>query len=106
MVVVPRAGAAPNEREDVARSRDALSEGPSAPAHQSAGPAAQAPVPYPLASRALHPEKTTIRVGEALIGGATPVIIAGPCSIEDEGQIVAAAHAARAAGAQILRGGA
>src|SRR5262249_9682471 len=63
-------------------------------------------VPYQLASRALHPEKTTIRVGAALLGGPDPVVIAGPCSVEDEDQIRAAARAAREAGAQILRGGA
>jgi 3-deoxy-7-phosphoheptulonate synthase len=61
--------------------------------------------PYRLASRAAHPEKTTIRVGDVVIGGADPVIIAGPCSVEDGDQMMAAAQAARAAGAHILRGG-
>ncbi len=63
-------------------------------------------VPYPLASRALHPAKTVVRVGDALIGGGEPVVIAGPCSVETEEQIHEAAQAARAAGAQLLRGGA
>jgi 3-deoxy-7-phosphoheptulonate synthase len=60
---------------------------------------------YRLASRAAHPAKTTIRVGDVVIGGADPVIIAGPCSVEDAEQILTAAQAARAAGAQMLRGG-
>lgn len=51
--------------------------------------------------------KTLVRVGtDALIGGAEPVIIAGPCSIESEEQIMATAAAVKAAGAKILRGGA
>ncbi len=66
---------------------------------------AEAEAPFPLASRSAHPAKTTIRVGEALIGGPDPVIIAGPCAVEDTDQITASAQAARAAGAQILRGG-
>jgi 3-deoxy-7-phosphoheptulonate synthase len=64
------------------------------------------PTPYHLASRLLQPARTVVRVGGALIGGPEPVLIAGPCSVESEDQIVAAARAARAAGAQLLRGGA
>jgi 3-deoxy-7-phosphoheptulonate synthase len=62
--------------------------------------------PYQLASRALHPDKTTIQVGDVIIGGAEPVVIAGPCSVEGEAQILEAAQAAKAAGARLLRGGA
>lgn len=62
--------------------------------------------PYILASRALHPEKSLVRVGHVVFGGADPVLIAGPCSVEDEAQIIEAAEAAAAAGAQVLRGGA
>ena len=62
--------------------------------------------PYVLASRALHPEKTLVRVGQAVFGAVEPVLIAGPCSVEDEAQIIEAAEAAASAGAQILRGGA
>ena len=62
--------------------------------------------PYQLASRALHPDKTTIQIGDVTIGGAQPVVIAGPCSVEGEEQILEAARAAKAAGAQLLRGGA
>lgn len=62
--------------------------------------------PYKLASREFHPENTVIRVGEAVIGGPEPVIMAGPCSVEDEEQMVSTAKAVKAAGATILRGGA
>jgi 3-deoxy-7-phosphoheptulonate synthase len=62
--------------------------------------------PYVLASRPLSPMKTIVQVGEALIGGPDPVVIAGPCSVESETQIFEAARAARDAGAQLLRGGA
>jgi 3-deoxy-7-phosphoheptulonate synthase len=62
--------------------------------------------PYQLASRALQPDKTIVRVGSVRIGGPEPVIIAGPCSVEGERQIIEAAQAARAAGAHLLRGGA
>ena len=62
--------------------------------------------PYKLASREFHPHKTVVQVGDALIGGPEPVIMAGPCSVEDEEQMVATARAVKAAGAKILRGGA
>ena len=62
--------------------------------------------PYPLASRAHHPAKTVVQVGDALIGGEEPVVIAGPCSVESIEQIHEAAQLAREAGAQLLRGGA
>ena len=62
--------------------------------------------PYKLASREFHPEGSTVQVGEALIGGPDPVIMAGPCSVEDEEQMVSTAKAVKAAGATILRGGA
>ena len=62
--------------------------------------------PYKLASREFHPDNTTITVGDAVIGGPQPVIMAGPCSVEDEEQMVSTAKAVKAAGAQVLRGGA
>ena len=62
--------------------------------------------PYKLASREFHPEGSTVQVGEALIGGPDPVIMAGPCSVEDEEQMVSTAKAVKAAGATVLRGGA
>ncbi len=61
---------------------------------------------YQLASRALSPRKTQVRVGTAVFGGDEPVVIAGPCSVEDEAQIFESARFARGAGAQLLRGGA
>ena len=62
--------------------------------------------PYKLASREFHPDDTIIKVGDAVIGGPDPVIMAGPCSVEDEEQMVSTAIAVKAAGATILRGGA
>ncbi len=62
--------------------------------------------PYKLASRDFHPESTTVQVGDACIGGPEPVIMAGPCSVEDEEQMVSTARAVKAAGATVLRGGA
>ncbi len=61
---------------------------------------------YQLASRAVQPEKTLVRVDSLTIGTSDPVFIAGPCSVEGEAEIFAAAAAAKAAGAHILRGGA
>jgi len=63
-------------------------------------------VPYRLASREEHPADTAIHVGAAANGGAEPILIAGPCSVENRAQMRAAAHAVRAAGGLALRGGA
>ena len=62
--------------------------------------------PYKLASREFHPEDSIIRVGDAVIGGPEPIVMAGPCSVEDEEQMVATAKAVKKAGATVLRGGA
>ena len=62
-------------------------------------------VPYPLVSREWQPETTRVRVGNVTIGEGMPVVIAGPCSVESEVQVRAAADAAKRAGAHILRGG-
>ena len=62
--------------------------------------------PYKLASREFHPEGSVIKVGDAVIGGPEPVVMAGPCSVEDEEQMVATAKAVKKAGATVLRGGA
>jgi 3-deoxy-7-phosphoheptulonate synthase len=62
---------------------------------------------YKLVSRAARDQRTTVRVGAVSFGAAgPPPIIAGPCSVENEAQIVEAAYAARDAGAVMLRGGA
>ncbi|MBW6508595.1 MAG: 3-deoxy-7-phosphoheptulonate synthase [Desulfuromonadales bacterium] len=63
--------------------------------------------PYKLASRDFHPQATIVDVGGVRFGnGQRPVMIAGPCSIESEEQMQAAAAAVKAGGGQILRGGA
>jgi 3-deoxy-7-phosphoheptulonate synthase len=62
--------------------------------------------PFKLASRAFHPQDTLIQVGDHVVGGATPTIIAGPCSVESKEQILEIAHSVRKAGAHMLRGGA
>ncbi len=61
---------------------------------------------YRLVSRLHHPEDTTIRVGDVVIGGSEVVIMAGPCSVESREQLLEAARAVKAAGARLLRGGA
>jgi 3-deoxy-7-phosphoheptulonate synthase len=63
--------------------------------------------PYKLVSRDFHPESTIVDVAGVRFGdGCAPVIIAGPCSIESETQMLAAAQVVKAAGARMLRGGA
>ncbi|MBO7163989.1 MAG: 3-deoxy-7-phosphoheptulonate synthase, partial [Spirochaetaceae bacterium] len=69
--------------------------------------------PYKRASRAFHPQDSIMRVGEnqsgvtpAVIGDGSVAIIAGPCSIESEEQLVGIAKAVKASGARFLRGGA
>ena len=62
--------------------------------------------PYKLASRTFHPEPTVITFGDITIGGDQVVIMAGPCSVENEDQIEAVAARVAAAGAKVLRGGA
>ena len=62
--------------------------------------------PYKLASRELRKQPTVVKVGNLEIGSSQFVVMAGPCSVEGEEQIVEAARAVRAAGANILRGGA
>ena len=62
--------------------------------------------PYKLPSREFHPQDTTIRVGDVVIGQGGVVVMAGPCAVESEEQVMATARAVRAAGGHILRGGA
>jgi 3-deoxy-7-phosphoheptulonate synthase len=63
--------------------------------------------PYKQASREWKQEPTIVRLpGGLTIGGEEVVVMAGPCSVESEAQIIASAHAVRDAGATILRGGA
>jgi len=63
--------------------------------------------PYKLASREVQPEPTEIRLAPGVsVGGKKLLVIAGPCSVESEPQMVETAKAVKAAGAQVLRGGA
>jgi len=62
--------------------------------------------PWKLVSREIKPEPSVIDVDGVKIGGEEIVVIAGPCSIESEEQVLETARAVRAAGAKILRGGA
>lgn len=62
--------------------------------------------PFKLVSREMKESDTVVRVGDVSIGGGTPCVIAGPCSVESREQILAAAHAVKASGALLLRGGA
>ena len=62
--------------------------------------------PYKMASRDFHSESSVVMVGDVPVGGPDPVVMAGPCSVEDEEQMVSTARAVKAAGARVLRGGA
>lgn len=62
--------------------------------------------PYKLTAREFQPRDTIVTVGGIEIGGSACVVMAGPCSVESEAQIMATAHAVREAGAKFLRGGA
>jgi 3-deoxy-7-phosphoheptulonate synthase len=63
--------------------------------------------PYKQVSREWRPENTVVEIAPGVaFGGAAVPVIAGPCSVEGEAQILASAHAVRAAGASALRGGA
>jgi 3-deoxy-7-phosphoheptulonate synthase len=62
--------------------------------------------PYKLADIETKPEGTIVVVGDIEIGGKRPVIIAGPCSVETNEQIISAAESVRDSGADVLRGGA
>lgn len=62
--------------------------------------------PYKVASRELKQEPTVIRVGSLTVGGQDIGVIAGPCSVESEEQILLTARSVKAAGATALRGGA
>ena len=63
--------------------------------------------PYKLASKEVKPEPTSVEVSPGLvIGGNHFIVMAGPCSVESEEQILETAEAVKAAGAKILRGGA
>lgn len=63
--------------------------------------------PYKLVSRDFHPKNTIVKVAGIEIGtGRRPIVMAGPCAVESENQILKTARAVKAAGADMLRGGA
>ncbi len=62
--------------------------------------------PYKNANRKFHPQDTVVKVGDVQVGGGNLTIIAGPCSVESEEQIVSVARSVKASGANMLRGGA
>src|SRR5205085_10372153 len=61
---------------------------------------------YKLVSREAHAQNSTVPVGEHSIGGKKFHVMAGPCSVESEKQLMKTAEGVKAAGATILRGGA
>ncbi|MBM3956800.1 MAG: 3-deoxy-7-phosphoheptulonate synthase [Gemmatimonadetes bacterium] len=62
--------------------------------------------PYKRASREAKHQNTVVRVGDVEVGGPEPTVMAGPCVIESEEQVVSTARAVKEAGARVLRGGA
>ena len=64
------------------------------------------PEPYPLCSLRIRPERSTIRIRNFAVGPGSFSIIAGPCTVESEKQVLTAAQQVKAAGATALRGGA
>ena len=62
--------------------------------------------PYKKANRTFHPADTVIEIAGRKIGGGHFQVIAGPCSVESEAQIIEVARAVKASGAGLLRGGA
>ncbi|MEO7718327.1 MAG: 3-deoxy-7-phosphoheptulonate synthase [Capsulimonas sp.] len=62
--------------------------------------------PYRFASKEFRPEKSQVKVGDVVIGDNSFVMMAGPCTVESEEQLMTAARAVKAAGATVLRGGA
>jgi 3-deoxy-7-phosphoheptulonate synthase len=62
--------------------------------------------PYKLASREFHPQDTIVKLNGVAIGGNEIIVMAGPCAVESEEQLLATARATKAAGATVLRGGA
>ena len=61
---------------------------------------------FKAANRKFHPEDTIVQIGDVKIGGGNFAIIAGPCSVESEAQILEVAESVKRSGAKLLRGGA
>lgn len=62
--------------------------------------------PFKSANRKFHPDDTIIEIGNTKIGDGNFAVIAGPCSVESEEQIIEVANSVKASGATMLRGGA
>ena len=62
--------------------------------------------PYKLVSREVKQENSVVQIHGVAVGGSQPMFCGGPCSVEGREQILAAAHAVKNAGGQLLRGGA
>ncbi len=62
--------------------------------------------PFKSANRKFHPDNTVVSVGDTSVGGNIFAVMAGPCSVESEEQVIEIAKAVKAAGATMLRGGA
>lgn len=62
--------------------------------------------PYRRASRRFHPDDTVIKLRNTQIGGGTLTLMAGPCSVENEQQVLSVAESVKLSGATVLRGGA
>lgn len=62
--------------------------------------------PFKAANRKMHPADTSVNVGNTVIEEGTFTVIAGPCSVESEEQIISVAEAVKNSGATLLRGGA
>jgi 3-deoxy-7-phosphoheptulonate synthase len=86
--------------EKRAEAKESLASGP--------GVAEVVPIlaPYKMASRELKAERTLVEAGSLSVGGTRVGVIAGPCSVESEEQILSTARAVKAGGATALRGGA
>ena len=62
--------------------------------------------PFKCCNRKFHPDDMVVEIGSVKVGGGHFAMIAGPCSVESEEQIVTVAKAVKASGANLLRGGA
>lgn len=62
--------------------------------------------PFKLVSRETHPDRTVVKVGDVEIGGSKVVIIAGPCAVEGEAEVIEHARMVKKAGAKLFRAGA
>ena len=62
--------------------------------------------PYKLVSREFQPENTLVKVGDAVFGNGSFPVIAGPCAVESEKQVLSIANSVKNAGAKVFRGGA